>query len=640
LNATQLVVRKTACNRDCPDVCTMEVQVDEKGRAVKLRGSKDDPITKGFLCERTSRFLDRQYSHDRLLTPQIRRAKDQPLQSVTWDEALDFCAERLLAIRAESGPAAILHYHSGGSLGLLKKVSDLLFGEFGPVTVKRGDICSGAGAAAQELDFGMCESHDIFDLHHSKSIVAWGKNVHASNTHLLPILLECRRKGAQLIGIDVVETRLKTVSDVFMIPRPGCDAALAFAVSALALQQGKHHPQAAQFCDHYAEYCQLLTSRSVQAWADVAEVSMNEVETLCQAYTNGPCATLVGWGMGRRRNGGATVRAVDALAAVTGNLGIAGGGVSYYFRRRDAFDTSCCDTQEPPRTLAEARLGLDILEASNPPIRAAWITAGNPVAMLPDSGSVERALRQTEFVVVVDTHATDTTELADVVLPTLTLLEDDDVMGAYGNHYLRVSQPTIEPSGQALHELSIWQGLAQRLGLGDRLVGSPRDWKQKMMTRLNQAGIQLEQLEAGPVRNPFATQVIFEGNVYPTESGKMNLIFECPIFPEADPEYPLSLLAVSTPKSQSSQWSVPPSPVAEVRVHSSQAKASQARLVSKMGSFEVLVIPDDGVHPSTVLMDKGRAPSHGGCANALVVAEETDIGGGAAYYDQSVRLEF
>ena len=132
----------------------------DNGRVVKLAGDPDHPVTRGFLCWRTNHFLKLQYGPERLTEPLL-RGDDGVHRPVSWDQALDFAAARLLAIRAESGPAAILHYRSGGSLGILKALTDAFFETFGPVTVKRGDICSGASEAAQETDFGECESHDL-----------------------------------------------------------------------------------------------------------------------------------------------------------------------------------------------------------------------------------------------------------------------------------------------------------------------------------------------------------------------------------------------------------------------------------------------------------------------------------------------
>jgi anaerobic selenocysteine-containing dehydrogenase len=101
---------KTVCNRDCPDACSVVAHVED-GRVVQLGGDPDHPVTQGFLCWRTNNFLPLQYSPERLTTPLLRG------KPVSWDEALDFAGGELLRIRAESGPAAIFHYRSGGSLG-------------------------------------------------------------------------------------------------------------------------------------------------------------------------------------------------------------------------------------------------------------------------------------------------------------------------------------------------------------------------------------------------------------------------------------------------------------------------------------------------------------------------------------------
>jgi anaerobic selenocysteine-containing dehydrogenase len=678
-------VRRTACNRDCPDACSLLLTVED-GRATLLRGDPSDPVTLGFLCERTSRFLLRQADPARFTAPMLRRGadrarggggarRDAPLQPIPWDEALDIAAARLAAIRAESGPAAILHYRSGGSLGLLKHVADFLFERYGPVSVKRGDICSGAGEAAQELDFGTSESSDLFDLLHSRTILLWGKNVHTSSVHLLPVLRRARAAGALLVGMDPVRTRAAELCDLFVQPRPGGDFALAMGIARWLVDHDATHSQAGDWCDHLDAYEALVLRRSFEDWAAEADVPPEDVARIAKAYgTRGPAAILVGWGLGRRRNGAVTTRAIDALGAITGNLGIPGGGVSYYFRRRGAFDTSFVrGLKAAPRSFAEARLGVEMLAAAGltadapaasardglGPVRAVWVTAGNPVAMLPDSGSVRAAFLRSEFNVVVDTHPTDTTDVADLVLPTLTLLEDSDVLGAYGNHWLRVSEPALAApgarDGAALpdsgspgprHELHILQQLAARLdpALGRELAGSIDDWKRRVTARLPAAGVTLDDLRAGPVRNPFAATVLFEGRRFPTPSGKVNLLTEPALpAPVTQHDHPLTLMATSTPKAQSSQWSVPlPDGPAELLVHPASAAGIEdgglALLESRVGSLAVIVRHDATMRRDVAWMPKGGALRDGRCANLLVTAEESDLGGGAAYYDELVRL--
>ena len=158
--ATQRTV-KTACNRDCGDACSIVATVNDN-RITRIAGDPDHPITKGFLCHRTSRFLERQYSPDRLSTPLVRTGNC--FEPASWDSVLERISQSMLQFREESGPASIMHYRCGGSMGMMKLVTDYFFEKFGPVTTKTGDVCTGAGDSAQQLDFGTVDSHDIFDL--------------------------------------------------------------------------------------------------------------------------------------------------------------------------------------------------------------------------------------------------------------------------------------------------------------------------------------------------------------------------------------------------------------------------------------------------------------------------------------------
>jgi anaerobic selenocysteine-containing dehydrogenase len=636
-------VVRTACNRDCPDACSMLVTV-EQGRATRLAGDPRDPITHGFLCERTAKFLTRQYAPDRFTTPMV-RVKGR-LVPIAWNEALDLAADRLKRVRAESGPAAILHYRSGGSLGILKVAADFLFEQFGPVTIKRGDICSGAGEEANCRDFGVSESSDLFDLLKSRLVVVWGRNLHTSGPHLLPLLNEAKRRGAIVVGIDPVRTRLAGLSDLFLQPRAGSDAALAFAVARRLFEEGGVDPDAARYCHGFDAFRELAMARTLAERAAEADVPAGELQRFADLYaTLKPSTLLVGWGLARRGNGCATVRALDALALVSGNVGVPGGGVAFTVARRGAFDLSFVrGVEAAPRTFVEPKLGEEILAAIDPPIRAIWVTAGNPVTMLPDSTTVRRAFEQSSFNVVVETHPTDTTDVAHLVLPCLTLLEDDDVLGSYGNHWLRISTPTIAPAGEARHEIAILRGLAERLGLADRFPAGIDEWMQRVLRRVAAHGITTESLARAPARNPFVPEVLFEGRRFPTPDGKARLLEAAPAAaPRGDRDFPLLLLAGSTPKGQSSQWSeaIEPGPPS-VRVHPTAAgglaDGSLAWLESRIGRLRVRVRHDGAVRPELACMDKGGMVRDGRCANLLVRAAATDAGEGAAYYDEPVRL--
>ena len=639
--------QRTTCNRDCPDACSLLVTVEE-GRATKLRGDPADPVTRGFLCERTANFLWRQNRPDRFTRPMVRRAgsKTGELEPISWDAALDLAAEKFAQIRRESGAAAVLHYRSGGSLGLFKNLADYLFEQWGPVTTKRGDICSGAGEAANLTDFGLSDSNDLFDLANSRLIVIWGKNVHTSGSHLLPLLNDARRRGTAIVGVDPIRTRTAGLCDQFLQPRPGSDGAIALAAARRVFELGTADPTATTTAHGFAEFRALAFSKTLEERAIEAGLAPAELDRFATLYaTTKPAAILVGWGLQRRGNGSATVRALDALALVSGNMTAAGGGASFYFARRSGFDLSFIRGESAaPRTFAEPRLGAEILAASDPPVRAIWVTAGNPVTMLPDSNTVRRAFERTEFSVVVDTHPTDTTDVATLVLPCLTLIEDEDLIGAYGNHFLRASRPTVAPPGEARHEVAILRGMAERLGLSDRFPASLEEWKRRLLKKVAPHGIDGARLAAGAVRNPLSRQLLFGDGRYATPDRRPNLLNREPARPAArDADYPLKLFAGSTPQSQSSQWSGPfePGPPT-VRVHPDSAAGfadgALARIESRLGALEVAVRHDVAVHPELAVMAKGGMLRDGRCANAIVRAELTDAGEGAAYYDEPVRL--
>lgn len=636
--------RKTVCNRDCPDACSIVATVEE-GRVVRLAGDPGHPITRGFLCHRTSHFLETQYSPERLTTPLLRKGGE--LAPVSWDEALDTAAERLLKIRDESGPAAIFHYRSGGSLGMLLGITSAFFDRLGPVTVKRGDICSGAGDAAQLTDFGEEDSHDLADLVNARHILLWGKNVFTSSPHTIPVLREAKARGADLVLIDPVHHKTASLCGAYYQPRPGGDFALAMAVARVLFEQGWADPAAGDYCDHLDDFRALAMRRSVAAWCAEADVPEGAAADLARRLGPGkPAAILVGWGMGRRTSGGAIVRALDALSAVSGNLGIPGGGVSFYFKRRGAFDLSPFSAQRPaPRTVCEPLFGREVLGMSDPPIRAVWVTAGNPVAMLPESETVAEALRTREFVVVVDSFLTDTARLAHLVLPTTTLLEADDVVGAYGHHYIGAATPVVPPPDGVKSDLEIMQELARRVGLGGELDGSARTWKRRVTEpKLAPFGITLETLEREAVRNPLAPQVLFADRKFSTPSGRVNLITEAPgeRADDGGGEFPLLLMALSTERSQSSQWVRRPEGPAVVTVHPDAAAGipdgGAGRLESRLGAMVVRVRHDPAQRRDVALVPKGGHLRDGRCANALIRARTTDIGEGGALYEERVRL--
>ena len=252
---------RTVCNRDCPDACGLIATVED-GKLVALGGDPDHPVTKGFLCYRTSQFpaiAERAGPRSRRRSSGgTARLVNRPRGTRRSDSSRSGSSRSA----TESGPAAILHYRSGGSLGLLKSVVDHFFELFGPVTVKRGDICSGAGDAAQETDFGEEESHDLFDLLNAKHVLLWGKNPTVSNVHLLPVLREAKRKGTQVILVDPVRHKAATLADRVVLAAPRRRLRPRDGRRRAALRDGRRRTRTRpSYCDHFDAFRALALSQ-------------------------------------------------------------------------------------------------------------------------------------------------------------------------------------------------------------------------------------------------------------------------------------------------------------------------------------------------------------------------------------------
>jgi len=262
--------------------------------------------------------------------------------------------------------------------------------------------------------------------------------------------------------------------------------------------------------------------------------------------------------------------------------------------------------------------------------------------MLPESATVDRALRTREFVCVVDAWETDTTRAATLALPTTTLLEDDDLLGAYGHHYVGTSHPVIAPPAGVKSDLEILQELSRRVGLDGLLDGTARDWKKRILRP--ESGTSIDRLDTeGAQRSAMSPKILFADRRFSTKSGKVNLITSAPPRSQVSAEYPLYLMAISTDKAQSSQWSKgQPEGPAIVTVHPDAAHGladgAHARLESAIGSIVVRIRHDARQRPDVALLAKGGHLSDGRCANLLARARATDLGGGGALYDETVRL--
>lgn len=641
----------TSCTLDCPDGCGIIAHVDD-GKVVKLEGHGDHEFTKGYLCAKTYRFPRRLYSSERQLHPLKREngTPDSPWVRIGWDEALDMVAERISSFKATTGSLSMMHYQRTGSWGVTKKLNHRFWNLLGGVTTPSGSLCSGAARAGQKLDFGVRLGHDPSDMVNSKLVLLWGRNPLATNLHLVPLLKAVRDGGGRVILVDPVKSESATICDEHVQPRVATDAALALAMAKVILAEGLQDTDFLAKSTHgFTEFCQLLDSHTLESLAVHCGIELEAIQSLAREYaTTKPASIQLGWGLNKYKASAEIFRCVDALAAICGQIGLPGAGVTHGFDTQRLFDKrlEAEDRAEFHRTIPEPMLAKGLLEASDPPVRMLFVTGGNPVNQSPNSNLVAKALRTLEFVVVVDSFLTDTTDHSHLFLPTTTFLEEEDALVSWGHNILGGVNPAIDPVGESRSDLWIFQQLADRLGIGEEMAGTPREWLKRIMQPLENNGVTVDTLFEGPVRCPVAPLIPFADSVFPTASGKFEFLANIELTQRSNPDYPLTLVTNFSKKWLLSQMTEAEHPKsATVRVGPEAAIAAgvvdgqMARIRSSVGELEVEVSVDRRVGPGMVIMAVGTWMKRGGGVNILTEDVMTNFGEMAAYGETRVRLE-
>jgi len=216
-------VAQVACPHDCPDSCLMDVTIDH-GKAVKITANKEHPFTRGALCAKVNKFLDRVYAPDRLLYPVKRVGPKGPgacFERLSWDEAIATVAAKMQEAIAAHGPQSILPYSYRGNNGVYQSnaIDRRFFHALGASTLAR-TICAGGlyGALAySDVFFGFAPE----GLVESKLILFWASNPLNTGLHVWPLVQEAKRRGARLIAIDPYRSRTARVCDEHVFLRPG-----------------------------------------------------------------------------------------------------------------------------------------------------------------------------------------------------------------------------------------------------------------------------------------------------------------------------------------------------------------------------------------------------------------------------------
>ncbi len=637
----------TTCTRDCPNACGLVATVEDD-RLTRLCGDPGHPLTRGVTCVKAARYVKRVYSPERVTHPLIRT--NGRWERASWDAALDLIARRMRDIAAESGTESILYYQGYGERTALKLLNKYFFNLFGGVTTLRGSLCGGTGQASQNLDLGERISHDPLDHENSQAMILWARNPVSTNISLTAIARRIRNRGGTVLLIDPIRSRSAVLADHHIAPRPGHDVFLAMAAAKLVLAAGeadwdflKNHAVGAR------EYLAILESFAVDDLCRLAGVRRGEAELVAHVLmTQKPASILLGWGLHRHEYAHYTIRAIDALAAICGTIGVSGGGVSQGFEEYGPYDQRLWgDGLNPPRrTLLLPVIGHELLAANDPPIRMIFVTAANPLCMAPNAGKVARAFGKAEFVVSSGHFLDDTSDFAHVFLPATTFLEEIDVMASYGHNYVGPVNPAIEPVGQCKSEFRMFYELAARFPFADRFRRSEDDWLFDLCAPLREQGCDLETLRRRAFRLN-APMVPYADKVFPTPSGKFQFMtsFDPTHIPEPDPAFPYRLLTVAPHGYICSERTLADhEPLPLVRLCAGEsakrglADGAPVLVKSPVGQVRATLRIDEGLRPDVLMADRGGWNKAGHGLNRLTRDLASVVGNGTPYYETSVTV--
>ena len=668
----------------------------EDGRATKIQGDPSHPVTRGFLCAKVTKYLDRVYAPDRVLYPMRRTAAKGPgsadpgknFQRITWDEALDEIALRFQSISGQFGPEAILPYSYAGTTGTLGYASmdRRFFHRLGASQLNR-TICASAGGDALITVYGEKVGAEPEQFSSARYIIAWGANILGTNVHLWPFIEAARQQGARLVVLDPYKTRTAAAADWYIPINPGTDVALALGMMHVIIGENLYDPDyVAKYTEGFDELRTQVLQYPPPLVAQITGIPADDIVKLAREYaTVRPAVIRVNYGVQRAENGGMAVRAIAMLPCITGSWKEVGGGLQLStsgafglnqaaLERPDLMNAS--PLRRPARVVNMTELGHALTRLDSPSVQAVFVYNSNPLAIAPNQTDVVRGfLRPDLFTVAHELFFTDTTDYADLVLPATTFFEHKELQKAYGHYFLQMSDQAIAPLGECRSNPEVFQQLALRMGFTedcfhdtvddmiDQALASDNKWL-KGITRQKLEREGSVRLQVGP--EPFLPYA--EGN-FKTASGKARLYnsdlislglhpvasFIAPVesrHSEGAKRFPLELLGRKADNFLNSSFANVPS-IQKMEepelLEISQADAESrgiadgdpVRVFNDRGEIDLVARVDGSVRPGVVaaVLNWAKLSSRGKNVNMLTSERLTDIGAGATFYSCLVEVE-
>ena len=499
-------IRHSLC-RMCDDRCGIDVHLED-GRIVDILGNKEHPWNRGRLCVKARAAVDMIYHPDRVLTP-LKRTADG-WEQIPLDQALDEIAGRLADVRDRYGARSIGVWKGEAiGFGQQETVARRFAHALGSPNYLSNDSMCYVG---RYMGFTLVDgAWPIPDLENARCIVLWGANPPYAHPNMTQYITAARRKGATLVVVDPRMSAIARRADIHAQVRPGTDGALAWGLVRQFVEMDAYDKDFVE--DHtigfakVVDYARTFTPEMVEAETGLPAATVKAMARM-MADAAPRMAAYVGNGLEHHENGVGNIRAIAMIDGLLGALDREGGTL---FKEPAPLRDLTLYDEMPLRHLGP--LGADrfpvlydmrqechtmtameaILSDEPYPLRALVMTGANPASTNPNSPKVLEALRSLDLLVVRDLFMTETTAVADYVLPAASFLERTE-LHAHAKHQIVSLTDKVVSWPDVQGEYDFWHDLAVRLGIGEYFPWEDETALNRWL--LEPTGLSLETLEA------------------------------------------------------------------------------------------------------------------------------------------------
>jgi anaerobic selenocysteine-containing dehydrogenase len=470
----------------CNSLCRLNVHL-KSGRIIDVVGEKNDPVQAGGMCVKGPMMVQLIYNRFRLHSPLKRvggekGSPDSKFEPISWEEATDTIAARLIALRDAGESHTIANKTSGrlprGTGTLVNRFFSLLGS---PNDTDVGPVCNDAGGDALAWTFGLGNFTNGYgkdgstgkeDLGSSRFLLFFGTNQAETHPVTFAYLLRRRqRTGAHLTVVDPRLTPTGMQADEWIAPKPHTDLALVLGMLHHILASNLHNgPFVKRWVVGFEELRRhVLENKFSPEWAaGVSDVPAETIRRLAERYARtSPAAIFCNAGISHQIGAFDTYRAIAFLAAITGNIGIPGGGCCFMHNtwpgdlHLPAIATTVPKKREAlpvgPDYFAEA-----ILTGKPYPLKA-LITQGNPLIGSANTKKVQQAYRKLEFYVYTGLFMEESAYYADIILPACTGFEMETVYMRRDDRAIRWQKQAVPRVGASKPDWEIWIDLAEAM---------------------------------------------------------------------------------------------------------------------------------------------------------------------------------